>query len=122
MTQQEFEQVLEERLAAIRKTLASKGKEYAIEDNPLHNFEKGAAISGQSRERVLWGFALKHEISILDMIDRVDDGFIPTKERTEEKIGDLINYLILLEASLKDRVEESFAARLQYIAKKNRGM
>lgn len=64
----------------------------------MHNFEQGAKITGQIREKVLFGFALKHHISIADMRDDIEKGLIPTKEKVEEKFNDAIIYLILEKA------------------------
>jgi len=43
---------------------------------------------------------VKHLVSVFDLIE----GRIPTsQEMIDEKIGDMINYLILLEAVLKEK-------------------
>ena len=104
MTEQEFQEVLDARLIKIKETLSSKAKEYATDMDKLHNFNVGARLSGQTRERVLWGFALKHYISFLDILDGLDKGKLPSEEIVDEKVGDLINYLVLVEASIKDRL------------------
>lgn len=106
MDSKHFDEVLEDRLRAIRLSLLIKGKEYHRNGDPLHNFNRGAKLSGQSREKVLWGFALKHHVSFLDMLDDMDKGKFPSEETVNEKIGDLINYLILCEASIKDKIKE----------------
>ena len=103
MTEKQFDEIVEFRLKAIKETLIEKGKEYRRNNDPLHNFNIGAKITGTTREKVLWGFALKHHISVMDMIDDLDKDILPNPFSVEEKIGDLINYLILLEASIKDR-------------------
>lgn len=104
MTEQEFQEVLNARLIKIKETLSSKAKEYATDMDKLHNFNVGARLSGQTRERVLWGFALKHYISFLDILDGLDKGKLPSEAIVDEKVGDLINYLVLVEASIKDRL------------------
>jgi hypothetical protein len=105
MKEQEFQEVLQQRLKKIEQTLSQKAKEYAAEGDKLHNFNVGARMTGQIREKVLWGFALKHYISFLDILDNVEKGKLPTEEMVDQKIGDLINYLVLVEASLKDRID-----------------
>lgn len=104
MTEQEFQEVLNARLIKIKETLSSKAKEYATDMDKLHNFNVGARLTGQTRERVLWGFALKHYISFLDILDSLDKGKLPSEAIVDEKVGDLINYLVLVEASIKDRL------------------
>lgn len=106
MEVEHFDQILEDRIRKIRLSLLIKGKEYRRNNDPLHNFNRGAKLSGQSREKVLWGFALKHHVSFLDMLDDMDAGKFPKIETVDEKIGDLINYLILCEASIKDKIKE----------------
>lgn len=104
MTENEFQEVLNARLIKIKETLSSKAKEYATDMDKLHNFNVGARLTGQTRERVLWGFALKHYISFLDILDGLDKGKLPSEAMVDEKVGDLINYLVLVEASIKDRL------------------
>lgn len=104
MTEKEFQDVLTTRLTKIKETLSSKAEEYATDNDKLHNFNVGARLTGQTREKVLWGFAIKHYISFLDILDSLDKGKLPTEAIVDEKIGDLINYLVLVEASLKDRL------------------
>ena len=103
MSTEDFNKLVEERCNKIVATLAAKQKEYSTADDKLHNFNRGASIAGQSRERVLHGFMLKHYISFMDIIDNVDKGIIPSDEVIDEKIGDIINYMILAEACLKER-------------------
>lgn len=108
MKNEEFEKLLENRLESIRYVLGVKAKEYVREGNRLHNFDRGSKISGKTREEVLWnGFALKHLVSVFDLIDDVTKGNIPSKELVDEKIGDLINYLILLEACFQKTKKEN---------------
>lgn len=99
----EFDTIVAIRCGKIEETLSIKAKEYVRGDDRLHNFNRGAEISGISRERVLHGFMLKHFISYLDMLDDIDKGITPSAEYVDEKIGDIINYMVLLEASIKDR-------------------
>ena len=104
MKDKEFQEVLQQRLKKIEQTLGQKAKEYAAEGDKLHNFNVGARITGQIREKVLWGFALKHYISFMDILDDMELGKLPSEATVDEKIGDLINYLVLVEASIKDKL------------------
>ncbi len=101
MNAKEFEQIVNERCQKIRDVLTAKAKEYASDKDRLHNFNRGAQITGQTRERVLHGFMMKHFISYLDILDNVDKGIYPSHSLVDEKIGDIINYFILMEACLK---------------------
>ena len=104
MTEEQFDELVKQRLEKIQKTLIEKGKEYRRGADPLHNFNVAAAVGNTTREKALWGFALKHYVSFLDILNDVEKGGIVKEEVIDEKIGDLINYLILCEASLKDRL------------------
>lgn len=100
----EFDVVVDQTCKAIVKTLLVKGKEYRRNGDPYHNFEQGAIRTGKTREEVLNGFALKHEISIQDMRNDLIQGRLPKIETVEEKFNDLLIYLIIEKASILDRI------------------
>ena len=111
MKHSEFETILKNRITKIENVLRFKAKEYATEDR-LHNFKKAAEILGCIPEKALLGMKTKHDVSVLDIVDDIDKN---VSERfgnpkylsvnlIEEKIGDSINYLILLEALIKERM------------------
>jgi hypothetical protein len=104
MTEEEFDLVVDYRINEIKETLVLKGKEYRRNSDPLHNFEVAARLGSTTREKALWGFALKHYVSFMDMLDDIEKGNLPKVEKVDEKIGDLLNYLILCEASIKDKI------------------
>lgn len=118
MKSKRFYELLAERIQKIKEKLDSKGQEYSTEENKLHNFDRAAIRSDQLREKALLGMLLKHEVSVLDIIDGIEVGKLPTKEIVDEKFGDLINYYILLEACVVDRLDkeenESKATRSIY--------
>lgn len=107
MNEEEFEGYVENILDRITDTLIVKGKEYSRNDDRLHNFNVGAKITETTREQVLDGFFLKHYISYRDMLKDMEGGKLPTIEYLEEKIGDMLIYLILFEASVKQKIYES---------------
>lgn len=105
MTTEELEQVLLRRFDKIRDLLITKGKEYAPDgQDRLSNFNRAGARKEESREKALWGMAIKHELSVWDMIQDIDEGKLPSPEYADEKIGDLMTYLVLLEACIIDRL------------------
>ena len=106
MTENRFEQVVDETLNQIKSTLIEKGREYRRNNNPFHNFEQGSRITGLIREKVLDGMLLKHEISIADITNDLTEGKLPKIETIEEKFGDNLIYLILKKASIIDKIEE----------------
>jgi hypothetical protein len=101
MKNEQFEEILESRLAAIKTTLSNKAKEYAIGDR-LYNFKRAAEISRTTPQKALIGMLMKHLVSVIDL---VEGSTKPTEYLVNEKIGDAINYLILLEAIFKEQTE-----------------
>jgi hypothetical protein len=102
MTTEQFNVVVENRIDLIRSVLLQKGKEYIDQtmDNPFSNFHKAIGISfHKTGSKVAWEYMTKHLQSLKDIID---DKTPKSKEAVEEKIGDIINYLILIEGMLKD--------------------
>ena len=106
MTEDRFEQIVDETLNQIKETLIVKGKEYRRSNNPFHNFEEGSKRTGLIREKVLDGMLLKHEISIADITNDLTEGKLPKIETIEEKFGDNLIYLILKKASIIDKIEQ----------------
>jgi hypothetical protein len=89
--------------------LLKKSEEYATEDDKLHNFKIASALSGETAEQALWGFCIKHLVSISDMVAAGRTKQF-TNDQWDEKIGDAINYLILLRAQvLETEMSKSFA-------------
>lgn len=105
ITEAQFDNLVDKRCVKIVSTLTVKGKEYRRNNDPLHNFRVAAKVGNTTEEKALWGFATKHYVSFLDMLNDIEQGNLPTESYVDEKIGDLINYLILCEASIKEKVE-----------------
>ena len=102
MTPQQFNVVLSVRLQKTRALLAKKGKEYAREDR-LSNFKKAAALMGGRPEAACFGFLAKHLVSIADLVGDLEGGLEAPLPMWEEKIGDAVAYLVLLEALVTER-------------------
>ena len=100
MTNHTFMLLLENRLKKIADTLDVKGKEYGTHDR-LHNFKAAGLATRRTPAQACTGMMAKHWVSVLDMVERAADGHPPTTAMIDEKIGDLVNYLILLEALLR---------------------
>ena len=98
-TTMEFEKILSARISSIKSVLGNKAKEYAMEGDRLHNFKVAARVKNETPEKALWGMAVKHLVCIIDMVDGKLESTIPM---VDEKVGDMINYLILLEALMKE--------------------
>ena len=88
-----YAECISEMIDHCKQTLIEKHGEYATEDN-FHNFNQSALLMGISPQLALAGMMSKHTISIYDMMqDRIVDYPI---EKWREKIGDHINYLLIL--------------------------
>lgn len=104
MYSKRFNKVVEDRIRKIKDTLASKGKEYSTDDK-LHNFKKAGRILNCSKEEALRGMLMKHIVSVDDLINNLEFK-TPSIAVIDEKLGDIINYYILLEACLVERLDE----------------
>lgn len=103
MNHSEFNKLLNEIVIRTTNVLATKSAEYSTDTDKLHNFKRAGKMLQCSPEKALVGMWTKHVISILDIVDgntaKSYDEYIKT---VEEKITDAINYLILLEALIKE--------------------
>ncbi len=106
MSNEFMDAVIDRRVKYTIDTLSRKALEYVRNNDRLHNFNVGAELENTSREKVLHSFFLKHYISYLDMLQDIEEGKLPAKNYVDEKIGDMINYLILQEASIKQKITE----------------
>ena len=99
----DFDKIVHERIDSILSTLTQKAKEYAKGGDHFHTFNVAARMWETTPEKALYGMMSKHMVSVLDLVNAVPDTEI-TEAIINEKIGDNINYLILLEGLLKKRV------------------
>jgi len=106
MHQKLFDKIVTDRCEDIVQKLLVKGREYRRNDNVFHNFDRGAAVIGQIPEKVLYGFMLKHLVSVMDMLDDIEKGKIPPAPVVDEKVGDIMVYMVILEAMIKNRIEQ----------------
>lgn len=101
MNRAAFDRIIGKRCEKIKKTLDSKGKEYESSQTVFHNFIAAGKKLSISREKALMGMKSKHDVSVDQLVDiATDHPKDLTIERIDEKIGDSINYLILLEGML----------------------
>jgi hypothetical protein len=102
MILERFNEIFEQRVQQSRDTLVAKSKEYATVGDRLHNFKVGAEFMGCTQEYYALSLATKHLVSIRDMVltGNIDRGMI------DEKLGDAVNYMILIEAILKEEASK----------------
>lgn len=95
----EFVEILERQITLTREVLVGKAREYASDVDRLHNFKVAAEIIQSTPLKALWGMEAKHLTSLSDMVN--SEKSYPAAV-WDEKIGDSINYLILLRALVVD--------------------
>jgi hypothetical protein len=99
MNGKDFEKIFSIRVDMCKATLLRKSAEYSSESDKLHNFKVAAALQGCTPERALGGFLAKHVVSIFDLINSET----PTPQEVwDEKLGDALNYLFLLDAIVQE--------------------
>mgnify|MGYP001031495371 CR=1 FL=1 len=99
MTSEEFNKSIEEQIKRIEDSLVKKNKEYADSQPPLHNFHESAKASRTTPIVSAYMFMIKHFTSITDMIQSSKDY---PMELWKEKLGDMKNYLILIECLVEE--------------------
>jgi hypothetical protein len=104
-----WDEILHARITSIQATLTTKAKEYSSNKDRLYVFNRAAEIAETTPAKALLGMMLKHWVSVLDLIE--DEDYVlqdlnAYEALINEKIGDSINYLILLEAILKEPLYE----------------
>lgn len=102
MNQLTFNDLARKRIDQCCKTLDKKGEEYSRDGDRLWNFKRAGAKTRKTPAQALLAMKVKHDVSVDDMVDMLDLGIIPSKEAVAEKIGDSINYLLLLEGLIEE--------------------
>lgn len=102
-----FDECIENRIHKIREILSAKAGEYATDYNRFHNFDVAARILDCTPEQALRSIMIKHIVSVLDLVQGAEEVDQTKAAVIDEKIGDTINYLILLEGLLLRRLEST---------------
>ena len=106
MTNDEFQKVLNKRILDLQETLSLKGMEYGPGIDRLQNFKDVGAMNDIEPEYALWGMVSKHIIALKDFVTRLNDSAgmdRPTRRQIDEKIGDIIAYMNLLDGLFVER-------------------
>lgn len=93
------------------EVMKRKAREYADANNVFSNFEKATGLSFHNeRETVLWEYMVKHLQSIKDIVNVLEVGGEVKGHfnslLVDEKIGDAINYLLILRSMLHQRIKD----------------
>jgi len=106
MEKREFNKLANDMLKSAKDVLTNKGDSYmGASQDRLIAFKEAALISKCTPVSALHGMVVKHDVSVLEAIRRMeaDTNYTPSVEWVEEKLGDRINYNILLAALIEDR-------------------
>ena len=105
MTHNDFTEVVNSTLSHCCNLLLTKVAEYnSSENDRLAVFKQTAAFERATPQRALFGMLAKHLISIQNMCDTEIRDY--SEERWLEKIGDAINYLLLLEGLVEEEYQD----------------
>lgn len=105
MNLKDFNKLIDCRCKKIKDVLVSKSAEYSTDDDKFHNFKVAARYLNTTQEKALMGMKVKHTVSIDDLVEHADtEPERLTEHLINEKIGDEINYLILLEGMLLEKI------------------
>jgi hypothetical protein len=105
MNIKDFEKLMNERFSHCGKLMiGSKNVEYSRNNDKLHNFKVAGRIGGVTPEFALIGMFMKHLVSVFDIVNDLDDNRLPEEAILQEKITDTINYLVLLEGLITERI------------------
>jgi hypothetical protein len=108
MTRKQFVQdVVQRRVQLIQEVLEHKNSEYADKEDVFKAFTESLPLSfHDTKQAVAWEFMVKHLQSIKMIIEaKAKSGKLPDEKVLEEKIGDAVNYLILIEGMFKEDME-----------------
>lgn len=100
MNQDTFINIIKQRHQACLSTLDYKSTIYSSRNDRLSNFKDVASMNQTTPQKALWGMVSKHIIAVRDMIL---SGNVPTEQWIKEYLGDIHNYMFLLEAIWREK-------------------
>lgn len=104
MDTETFRAVVDHQIDWCMGKLITKAKEYAVDEDRLHNFRVTAALRDTDMRDALAGMMAKHTVSVYDMCNAIE---LDDLAQWDEKIGDSINYLLLLRAIVQEEYGEN---------------
>lgn len=103
MNRDSFDKHCDKFIVSITDEMRKKGKDYSGDDDILNNFKRNADALGVSKYTILAVYMNKH----LDAVNKfMKDPNDSTSEPILGRIGDAINYLLLLSAMIKEDEEQ----------------
>jgi hypothetical protein len=95
----DFQDLVTKRFANCQEILLQRNDQYATVDNVLLNFHVAASLQGCTVVRALGGMMAKHTVALHTFIN---DPWNTERTQWHEKITDIINYCLLLEAAVEE--------------------
>lgn len=105
MNWKDFDMIARETLGASQKIMDAKAVGYADIKDRLSNFKRGGQLLDMRPIRYAMALMTKHVIALYDMVERERTIDI-SPGNLDEKLCDIINYLILIKALTKEPGEE----------------
>jgi len=100
MNQDTLMNIIKQRHQACLSTLDYKSTIYSPRNDRLSNFKDVASMNQTTPQSALWSMVSKHIIAVRDMIL---SGKVPSGQWIEEHLGDIHNYMFLLEAIWREK-------------------
>ena len=104
MTETEFYKIYDSAINRITNVVKCKHEEYGEDSDYFYNFNRGAEILGVPTAEVLAAYMTKHTVSVYDIIKEFSIGGKVSIPQVEEKITDMIVYLLLFEAMVREKL------------------
>jgi hypothetical protein len=95
----EFSQSVETALDIVKSRLVVKNQEYAHNSDVFRNFNTGISLQN-TPEGVAWEYMTKH---LQWLKDTIKEQKTPNMEQVDEKIIDIVNYLLIIRAMYEDK-------------------
>ena len=114
MNQTEFDQVVKHRIVKIQNILTTKAGEYARHGDRLRNFKNIGTFTEDCPEKALLMQVVKHFNALKDFINEItvnEPHGCREYPYWDEKIGDVITFMILLEALILERLGNQDASK-----------
>lgn len=99
MNSHDFNNAIARQMERSREVLQGKNDNYSPNEDKLEQFKLAAKIQDITPKEALGGMMVKHTTSIYAMIN---DGKVYSLAQWDEKIGDHLNYLLLLSALVEE--------------------
>lgn len=100
--------VLNNQVALCMSRLCAKNNEYGNESDALYHFTRAAELHKTSSEDIALKYATKHLISVISLVEQSTRNEMLYKSFVDEKMGDLVCYLLLIWAMLSDKAVDDY--------------